>query len=67
MNPCCNLQIYRSLHGKMKIHFQWLIFVHTLMKLQSLGSIEILTASSCCVVKKDDKIYSGEGDEGLRL
>jgi len=26
-----------------------------------------LTASSCCVVKEDDKIYSGGGDEGLQL
>lgn len=51
----------------MKIHFQWLTFVHTVMKLQSLRIIEILTASSCCVVKEDCKIYSGERDEGLQL
>jgi hypothetical protein len=37
------------------------------MELHSLRNIEILTASSCCVVKEDDEIYSGEGDEGLQL
>jgi hypothetical protein len=37
------------------------------MKPLSVRSIEILIASNCCVVKEDNKIYSGEGDEGLQL
>lgn len=48
-------------NGSNPTKFQGLIFVQILMKLQSLRSIDILTASNCCIVKEDDKNLFGRG------